>query len=246
MKYKLILSYDGTHYSGWQIQNNAVTIQLLVQNALSTILRDAIAVIGSGRTDAGVHALAQTAHFSTLVQFEDFQLLASLNGLLPRDIRALHVEQVPLEFHARYSARAKIYRYHLQLSPTCNPFRRLYSLHLPYHLDLALLQAALSEFIGKRDFTSFSNESHCGGALRNPVRTLNRLQLFEEEGGIYLEFEADGFLYKMVRNITGTLIDVARGKLALESIPAIFAAKDRRRASPPAPAHGLFLVKAIY
>ena len=246
MTFKLTLSYDGTLYSGWQVQKNAASIQTIIQNSLSTILRHPIGVTGSGRTDAGVHALAQVAHFKTETPFDPHQLLLSLNGLLPLDIRALKVEKVPADFHARYSAQSKIYRYHLHLSPIRNPFKRLYSVHLPYRLDLELMQAATLEFLGTRDFTSFSNEAHRGSASRDAVRTISRIDPCAEEGGIYLEFEADGFLYKMVRNIMGTLIDVSRGKLPLEAIPSIFAAKDRRKASPTAPAHGLFLVQVNY
>lgn len=246
MKYKLSLSYDGTQYSGWQVQENAISIQTLVQNALSTILRHPVHITGSGRTDAGVHAIAQIAHFTTDVSIDRHRLLVSLNGLLPLDIRAFELTEAPDSFHARYSALRKIYRYHLHLSPIRNPFNQLYTVHIPYQLDLTLLRAAAKAFIGEHDFTSFSNEAHRGSAARDPVRTLFRLDVGEEEGGIFLEFEADGFLYKMVRNITGMLIDVARGKRPLSDIEAVFAAKDRTRASPAAPAHGLFLVEVIY
>lgn len=246
MKYQLILSYDGTEFSGWQVQTNATSIQSLVETALSTILRHPVNLIGSGRTDAGVHALAQVGHFVTESAIDLHRLLVSLNALLPPAIRAMEGAPAPADFHARYSATGKIYRYHLHLSQIRNPFKSLYSVHIPYHLDLELLKAAAKEFVGTHDFTSFSNEAHRGSAARDPVRTIRRLDLIPEEGGLYLEFEGDGFLYKMVRNIVGTLLDVARGKLPLEQIPHIFAAKDRRRASPAAPAHGLFLVKVLY
>lgn len=245
-KYLLELSYDGTDYSGWQIQKNATSIQTLVQEALSTILRHPVSITGSGRTDAGVHALAQMAHFSTPMELDTKKTLLSLNGLLPPTIRAFRLEEAPEQFHARYSAYLKIYRYHLHLSPIPDPFKRHYSLWIRYRLDLDLMQAAAQEFIGTRDFTSFSNEAHRGSASRDAVRTLTRLELHQEDGGVYFEFEADGFLYKMVRNIMGTLIDVGRGKLPLEKISPIFASKDRRRAAPAAPAHGLFLVKVLY
>lgn len=245
-RFKLVLSYDGTAYSGWQVQENATSIQTLVQTALSTILREPTQVAASGRTDAGVHALAQVAHFSTDDAIDPERLLISLNGLLPPDIRAMELTPAAPDFHARYDAKGKIYRYHLHLSEIRNPFKLLYSVHITYPLDLPLLKAAAQKFIGTHDFTSFSNEAHRGSAARDPVRTITRLDVIEEEGGIYLEFEGDGFLYKMVRNIVGTLIDVARGKLALEQIDAIFDAKDRKKASPTAPAHGLFLVRVIY
>lgn len=242
-KYKLTLSYDGTHYSGWQAQANGVSIQTLVEQALGTALRAEVALIGSGRTDSGVHALAQTAHFCVGGPVDLYRLLASLNGLLPRDIRVERVEAAPHDFHARYSAKSKTYFYHLHLESSHDSFKRLYSLHVPCPIDLALLRQAAGCFVGTHDFTSFTNE---GGEVQDKVRTLFRLDVAEEPGGVRLEFEGDGFLYKMVRTIVGTLLEVASRKRALEEIPALFAAKDRRRAGPAAPAHGLFLVQVDY
>ncbi len=237
----MTLSYDGTHFSGWQVQPNATSIQALTENALTTALRCQTHLVGAGRTDAGVHAKAQVAHFSTEVSFSIEKLLASLNGLLPRDIRILNIEEMPADFHARYSAKSKTYRYYLSLTPVQLPLRRLYALHLPYPLDISLLKKGCAELVGTHDFTSFSNEAHRGSAARNPVRTLKTLELIEGEEEIYLEFEADGFLYKMVRNITGTLLEIARGKLPLETLQEILHAKDRKRAGPAASAHGLIL-----
>ncbi len=246
IKHKLILSYDGTAYSGWQVQKNATSIQTLVQEALSTILRSPLSLVGAGRTDSGVHALGQVAHFTTVSEIDRGKTLLSLNGLLPSAIRALSLESVSADFHARYSAKSKLYRYHLQLGPLRDPFKQRYSLFVPYPLDLELLRSATLEFIGKRDFTSFSNEAHRGSAAKNPVRTLESIELRQEGNSLYLEFKGEGFLYKMVRNIVGTLLDVARGKVPLSALPEIFAAKDRKCASPTAPAHGLFLVEVIY
>lgn len=251
-KFKLLISYDGTSFGGWQVQPNASSIQMHIQNALSIALRTKTHITGSGRTDSGVHALEQVAHFSYDPQnssekaLDLYKLRASLNGLLPVDIRIKTILPTTDDFHARYSATGKIYRYALHLNPVCNPFNRLYSYHLPYPINLDLLQKASKLFIGTHDFTSFSNEPHRGSASHNPVRTLTRLEMIKEEEGIYLEFEGNGFLYKMVRNIVGTLLDVARGKLILENIPAIFNAKDRKAAGPTAPPHGLFLVRVIY
>ncbi|NGX27510.1 MAG: tRNA pseudouridine synthase A [Chlamydiae bacterium] len=127
-----------------------------------------------------------------------------------------------------------------------DPFKRLYSYHLPYPIDLEILKQAKNHFIGEHDFTSFSNEAHRGSAARGATRNLKRLDLTTQDNEIILEFEANGFLYKMVRNVVGTLLDVARGKLFIDSIPEIFATKDRCKAAATAPAHGLFLVKVIY
>ena len=245
-KYKLILAYDGTAYSGWQIQHNAVSIQALLEKALSTILRTPTPAVSSGRTDAGVHARGQVAHFITEATVNLSRLQLSLNGLLPADIRILSLEKAAPDFHARYSAISKEYHYHLHLERTTDPFKRLYAYHDYSPLDLEKMKRAASYFIGTHDFTTFANEASKGSAAKNPVRTITRLDLCLEPGGLRLEFEGDGFLYKMVRNITGTLLDVARGKITVESIPGLFEAKDRRQASPAAPPHGLFLMKVNY
>jgi tRNA pseudouridine38-40 synthase len=244
--YKMTIAYDGTHYSGWQVQPNAVSIQSLLHGAIKTIIRQDVVIIGSGRTDAGVHALGQTAHFKYCGDIDLFRFQASLNGLLPRDIRVLHVEQVPLDFHAQYSAVGKTYHYHIHQNPVQNPFGRLYSLHMREKIYCDLLQEASQLFVGEHDFTSFANEAHRGSAANDPVRTIKRLDYILEEGGFRLEFEADGFLYKMVRNIVGTLLEVSTGKRNIEEIRAIFNAKDRRQAGQAAPPHGLFLVKVSY
>ncbi len=243
-KYKLLIAYDGTHYSGWQVQPNGTSIQTLLQQALSTALRAPTSLVGSGRTDAGVHALGQVAHFTCGATFDARKLLLSLNGLLPLDIRALELNPVDPSFHARYSAIGKVYRYHLQWN--LNPFKQLYSLYVPTVLDIPLMQEGARLLLGRHDFTSFSNEADRGAAAKNPVRTLRRLDFIAEEGGMVLEFEGDGFLYKMVRNIVGTLLALGRGKISLEDIPIILAAKDRRCAKEAAPAHGLFLARVEY
>jgi len=246
LKYKLILSYDGTRYGGWQIQPNTTSIQTLVANALKIALRVETPVVGSGRTDAGVHALGQAAHFEYDREIDCHRLLASLNGLLPEDIRVLTISKVPLDFHARYSATGKIYHYHLHLERIMNPFKRLYSAHILHPVDRLLLAEAARFFIGTHDFTSFANEAHSGTASRDPIRTLRRLDIVEEEGGVRLEFEADGFLYKMVRNIVGTLMDISCHKINIKDLPSIFLAKDRKRAGHAAAPQGLFLVSVLY
>lgn len=245
-KYKLTIAYDGTRYSGWQIQPNAPTVQAHIQDALKVVNKHDAPLIGSGRTDAGVHALGQVAHFQTGQTWEPKRLLAALNGLLPHDIRIKEVEEVPLDFHSQYSAKSKIYHYHLFLNKVDDPFTRPYHLRLSQPIDLNLLHAASKYFIGTHDFTSFANEPGVGAVAKNPVRTLKRLDIVPEAGGLRLEFESKGFLYKMVRNITGALLEVVQGKRPLEEIPEIFAARDRRRAGIAAPPHGLFLVQVDY
>jgi tRNA pseudouridine38-40 synthase len=244
--YKMTLSYDGTGYGGWQVQPNTTSIQSLIQKALSTILREEAFVTGSGRTDAGVHALGQVAHFQTDQDIIPSSLRYSLNGLLPSQIRVVDLILAEDSFHARYSATSKIYHYHLHLDRILNPFTRLYSLHVYHKVDLALLKEATSYFLGTKDFSAFANETHRGAASVDAVRTLHRLDIIPESGGVRLELEADGFLYKMVRNITGTLLDVCAGHIRISSLPEIFASQDRRSAGKTAPAHGLFLVEVNY
>lgn len=246
-RYKLTIAYDGTRYSGWQVQPNAPSIQELIVNALKVILRaEKIVLIGSGRTDAGVHAKGQIAHFKWDGTIDTKRLLLALNGILPLDIRIKEAALAAADFHSQYSAVSKEYHYHLYLDPVMDPFRRLYCWQVRRKLDLELLRTAAKQFLGTHDFSSFANEKHAGSASRNPIRTLFRLDVVEQEGGVRLEFEGDGFLYKMVRNIVGTLVDVASGKRPIDDIEKIFQSKDRREASLAAPPEGLFLIQVKY
>lgn len=245
-KYKIVISYNGTSFNGWQVQANGLSIQTIIQRALAMLLRQPVDLTGSGRTDAGVHALGQTAHFTAAEKIDQERLLYSLNALLPPEIRILSLEPVDDSFHARYSAKGKIYHYRLHLHKVPDPFTRLYTTYFPFPSSLSLLQEAATAFIGTKDFTSFANEPHSGSAAKDAVRTLKRLDVAEEKGGIRLEFEADGFLYKMVRNITGTLLDIATKKLPADSVAAILEARDRRKAGRCAPAQGLCLIQVLY
>ncbi len=245
-RYKLIISYDGTKFCGWQVQQNQTAIQPLVQKTLETVLRHPIDLTGSGRTDSGVHALGQTAHFDSSVSIDLKKILLSLNALLPSDIRIRSIEPVDQTFHARYSVIAKEYHYRLRLDPIADPFAAPYQLQVFEKIDLALLKRGCSLFLGTHDFTSFANEAYRGSAAKDPIRTIFRLDLILEEGGARLEFEGDGFLYKMVRNMVGTLLEYGKGKLKDADIDAIFAAKDRRKAGPAVPPRGLCLVSVKY
>lgn len=245
--YKLLISYDGTHYSGWQIQPHAVSIQQHFQEALKKILKlKSVVVSGSGRTDAGVHALGQVAHFRIEKEVDKNQLKAALNGVLPLDIRVKQIDSVSSSFHARYSATGKEYHYHIHLDPVMDPFNRLYCWHVRRKIDLNLLREGAQLFTGVHDFTSFANESHKGSASQNAVRNLYRLEVYQTDKGVRLEFEGNGFLYKMVRNIVGTLVDVSSSRKSLKEIAKIFEAKDRRLASQAAPSQGLFLMRVDY
>lgn len=246
VKYKLLIQYDGTHFAGWQVQPNAKTIQEEIEKALQQYLQERCPVVGSGRTDAGVHAFGQVAHFSSEKEIDLKRLLKALSGLLPHDIRILELTEVDPQFHARYSAKGKIYHYRFSNEMIISPFERNFVTHVKGECNIDLLKKAARHFIGTHDFTSFSNQPNEGACAKGAVRTLTRLDIVHEEKGIRLEFEANGFLYKMVRNITGTLLDVAAGKLDESAIPEIFEAKDRKRAGKAAPAKGLVLFKVHY
>lgn len=244
--YKLLISYDGTNYCGWQVQPNAATIQETIQEALSKILREKITIIGSGRTDSGVHAMGQVAHFHTEKEFSIKTLNYALNGILPKDIRIITMSEVDCHFHAQYSALGKIYHYHLWIDPIVNPMKRHFVHHVKGPFDLSKLKEATKQFIGKKDFTAFANSANEGSASKDPVRTITRIDVIEQEGGIRLEFEGDGFLYKMVRNIVGTLLEVAAGRHQVDDIVEMFTSKDRRLSGKSAPAKALFLMRVFY
>ncbi|MEN9654650.1 MAG: tRNA pseudouridine synthase [Chlamydiota bacterium] len=246
MRYKLTIAYDGTRYAGWQVQATGLAIQPQIQTALATILGHPLSLTGAGRTDAGVHALGQTAHFDTHKTFETKRLILGMNALLPDDIRVMAVESVDDAFHARYSAVEKRYDYTIHLDPVSSPFTDNQRYHVlgPFDRD-AFRQAAL-RFIGEHDFTSFANEAHRGSASRGAIRTIKELRIVELPDGIRVELVADGFLYKMARNIVGTLIDVAAGRCKANEIDAIFQAKDRKKAGMCAPPQGLCLISVRY
>jgi tRNA pseudouridine38-40 synthase len=229
------------------MQPNGVSVQQKIQEALKVLMKEDTPVTASGRTDAGVHAYGQTAHFSCKGIDDEYRFLISVNGILPNDIKVHDVEEVGEDFHARYGAKGKTYRYNLCISPFPNPFQRRVSCHVRQKVDMRLLREASKLFVGTHDFTSFANEAHRGRAAKNAVRTISRLDVIEGDlGMVSLEFEGNGFLYKMVRNIVGTLLEVAIQKRPITEIAEVFAAKDRRRAGKAASAHGLFLVKVHY
>jgi tRNA pseudouridine38-40 synthase len=242
-RYKLNISYDGTHYCGWQIQPNGTTIQGLIERALATLLRREHRLIGAGRTDAGVHALGQVAHFDAEKQIDCDKLFDQLNGILPFDIRIKSIEPVSQEFHAQHLATSKEYHYHLWLERMVDPFHRLYRHHLKGHFSHSLLEEATAGFIGTHDFATFAN---VGTHVKSTVRTIFRISVVPQEGGLRMEFEGDGFLYKMVRNVVGTILEVAQSKIPSHKIQELFSLKNRQCAGIAAPARGLFLFKVNY
>lgn len=239
-KYKLKISYDGTNYFGWQIQPKKPTVQKTLENAFTTLLKTPIKIYGSGRTDAGVHAFEQVAHFSSCT-IDPIPIKKSLNGILPKDIRILSIEKTSPSFHARYSSFYKTYIYLLSRKPSI--FLKNYIYYFPYQIDFELLQKAVQYFIKKDDFSAFAN-AKCSN--KQKIKTIHDLSIAKHNDILLFEITSDGFLYKMARNIIGTLVDVATKKIALEQIPKIFLSKKRTLAGRCVPSCGLFLKKVHY
>ncbi len=242
-KLKLILEYDGTGYSGWQAQDNADTVQVRVERALGEVLRERVRLHGAGRTDAGVHARGQVAHFETASALPPENIRRGANTHLPPEIAILAAEEAGPDFHARYSARWKIYRYRILVRDTRSPLERHRAWQVAPPLDPARMREAAGLLTGRRDFAAFAAS---GSPIKDTVRELSRLEIGEEGEELTLEFRADGFLYRMVRNITGTLVEAGKGKLSAREVSAILRSRDRTRAGPTAPARGLCLEEVGY
>jgi tRNA pseudouridine38-40 synthase len=241
--FKLVLEYDGTNYHGWQVQPNLPTIQGTLEATIHKVARHEVNVTGAGRTDAGVHALGQVAHFTTTARLSAEEWLRALNGLLPPDIAVQALEEVPDTFHARFSAKSKLYRYRIFARVNRSALSRSKILHYPYPLDLDAMEVACRPLIGTHDFSSFQGSSTDN---ENPVCTITTLTVDRFGDEVIFEVEANRFLKQMVRAIVGTLLEVGRGKLQAGEVAGILAAKDRTKAGPTAPAHGLYLVKVDY
>ncbi|RLB11936.1 MAG: tRNA pseudouridine(38-40) synthase TruA [Deltaproteobacteria bacterium] len=240
---KLVIAYDGTNYHGWQVQKDKRTIQGTIEEQLRRITGENIRIIGSGRTDAGVHALNQVANFKTNSDLTPLQIKRALNSLLPEDIYVKSAECVPLKFHARYMAKSKTYEYRILNREEPDIFQRKYHWHVIPKLDIEVMKTALSLLKGTHDFSSFVS---AGGATKNHVRTIYKIELYKEDDLIRIVIEANGFLRHMVRNIVGTVVQLGYGKISLDQFKDIFAACDRQAAGKKAPAKGLFLVKVTY
>ncbi|MBF0458067.1 MAG: tRNA pseudouridine(38-40) synthase TruA [Nitrospirae bacterium] len=250
----LSLQYDGTNYSGWQRQPNVVTIQGLIEEALFKITGHAAALSGAGRTDAGVHALGQTASFFTGSRLTPDTVQKALNALLPGDIRVCSAVYVSDDFHCRFSARRKRYFYVILNDSPASPFIYRYAWQVKHALDIAAMQQAAMSLVGRYDFKSFcASDTDVDNTVREVLGITIEAQssiafMNAEIKGkfITITIEADGFLRHMVRNITGTLVDVGRGKTCAEDIEYILNAKDRKKAGMTAPGRGLFLEKVYY
>lgn len=241
---KMIIEYDGTAYHGWQRQPGQTTIQQVLEESISAITQEKIRVIGSGRTDAGVHAVNQVANFMTGSKIEQRNLLAGINSLLPRDIAVRQMKEVDAGFHARFNARSKVYLYQIFNGAVRSALYRRYAWFVRNPLDIDRMREGAILFEGTHNFSSFCAAN---SPMINHVRTVKKVEIEQDRRDILkIVVEADGFLKYMVRNIVGILVDVGKGKRASNEITAVIEAKDRGRAGITAPAHGLFLKEVRY
>ena len=246
---RLTAEYDGTEYHGWQSQTNAVTVQNVIANAVKRLTTEDVVLTGAGRTDAGVHALAQTISFITSSGIPPESFAAALNSCLPDDIIIKSSVEAEASFNARFSARGKSYRYIMYNSLQPSAILRNRAWHVKYPLNLDLMKKAALNFAGTHDFTSFMAS---GSKIKDAVRTLYESELSIVESClnglplIIYDVAGNGFLYNMVRIITGTLVEVGMGKLLPEDIPVILDARNRKRAGKTAPPKGLYLCEVFY
>jgi tRNA pseudouridine38-40 synthase len=241
---KCTLAYDGTGFFGYQIQPQARTVQEEVEIALKKLHKgNDIKIVGSGRTDAGVHAKGQVFHFDTDLRIPTEKWPVAINSLLTNDLSVLKAEAVDSQFHARFDAKGKEYRYFVRASTTRDPFTRHFATSYPMSLDTATMQRASQAFIGTHDFTSFCSAKT---EVVDKVRTINEIDIFEENGLIVFRFVGNGFLYNMVRILTGTLLEVGSGNRGPETMSEIIDKRDRIHAGKTAPAQGLYLWKVYY
>jgi len=253
---KLTIAYDGTRFVGWQRQASGESIQGWLERALEPLEGSPVTVHGAGRTDAGVHALGQVASVSLSGTHDPATLMRALNAQLPPDIRVRAVEDVPADFHARFSARRKTYRYLVRHAPCADPFERSFAWYVPEPLRLGDMISAAGTLEGTHDFSAFRST---GSDVTTTVRTIHRSELRSLSGGgcvtdtnaagvlLSYEVEGDGFLRHMVRAIVGTLVEVGRGARTAQSMAALLQANTSRAdAGPTAPAHGLYLVGVAY
>ncbi len=257
---RLEIEYDGTNYYGWQIQRHNVTpstslragkppghqfktIQETIEVTLHKILQEDVKLIGSSRTDAGVHARAQVVNFKSNSRIALNKLQESLNSLLPEDIAVIRVSNAPMDFHSRFSAKSKVYQYLILNSKHRSVFFRQRACFCRYPLDLRLMRKEAKALLGRHNFSAFCASA---GKLKNQVKTVEKITFSKRDDLITITIKANGFLYNMVRNIVGTLIEIGRGKLPRNSLKRILFSRDRRLAGPTASAKGLTLLKVNF
>ncbi|MEH7403318.1 tRNA pseudouridine(38-40) synthase TruA [Gottfriedia acidiceleris] len=239
--YKLVIQYDGGRYKGWQrLGNGENTIQGKIENVVSEMIGREVEIIGSSRTDAGVHAFEQVANFKIKENMPEIEIKSYLNRYLPRDISIKEVSIESDRFHSRYNTSAKTYIYKIWNEEYTNPFMRKYSMHVEEKLDLKKMKTAAEYFLGEHDFTAFSNAK---SKKKSMVREIYSVDFEKIDGFIQIRISGNGFLYNMVRKIVGTLIEVGAGRLQAENIPKIIELKDRAQVSNLADPGGLYLEK---
>lgn len=242
--YRMTLQYEGTKYNGWQKQGNTPnTIQAKLEAILQKLDGTEVEVRGSGRTDAGVHAMGQVASFALEHPLPAGEVMAYINQYLPRDIAVVALEEAEPRFHARLNAKGKTYRYRIHQSPVPDVFGRRYSWPLTEQLDVEAMKAAAAYLVGKQDFQSFCDLKN---SKKSTVRRVDSIEIYRDGSDLVLDFTGEGFLYHMVRIMVGTLADVGAHRILPGQIPGILAAKDRKQAGQLAPACGLMLMKVMY
>jgi tRNA pseudouridine38-40 synthase len=243
-RWKCVVAYDGTAFQGWQSQPGGKSVQDALERRLREIFGRDIRIHGSGRTDAGVHALGQVFHFDAVWSHGGKKLLAALAGGLPPAIQVRSARKAPPGFHARFSATGKIYFYNLYHGRVADPFTRPFCWPLPQRLDLAAMRATAAQLTGRHDFRAFSALN--GTTPNDTVRTLRRLQLTGRGAKLRVTLEADGFLYKMARRLVGALVAAGQGKTSPAEMAGVLGARERTHRVETAPAQGLFLAKVFY
>lgn len=243
MNIKLVVEYDGTRYHGWQTQPNLETVQETLERAVSTFLTTPTKITGSGRTDAGVHALGQVVNFHCEQDHTAHRIRRALNALTPPDITIKEVELVMDEFDARRDGRCRVYEYLILNRPTASPFYLNRALHVHDVLDVAAMQCAAGSLVGKHDFSSFRA---AGCDALTPIREVYQVSLEQRGELLVFRIEATAFLRHMVRNIVGTLLELGRGARTAENFSNLLASRDRTQAGSTAPPHGLYLVEVKY
>ncbi len=240
---KMTVSYEGTAYCGWQIQNKESSIQATIQDRYYELFKEKIHLIGSGRTDAGVHSLNQIVNFKTSILLEPHRIQRALNAKLPKDIRIKNVCTAPLNFHARYDAIGKTYLYIINIGEVDNLILSRFSTKITYPLNIQGIDQGIKYFLGEHDFSAFTSKGSDPGSY---VRNIIDFRVLEQNNLMAFVVTGNGFLYKMVRTMVGTLIEVGRSKISPKDIPIIIESKERKNAGPTANPEGLILAQVYY